>query len=590
MFNKEMKDICYFKFFVKNIDETSDLLINLIKYIEKLHNDRVNKFYETISKEIEEEKLHNFDVTVLSENNIEEFENNENKNSILYSNKNESYKTEMIIIEDVNKEYNYVLCDCLMSKGIKNYSNSYFTYVSTTDINTGFSLFTKAKYDLIFRSVFKAIAFQETNNKITKEELRNIVDFNKELSFEPAIYVRTIGIDNDYFYEDLECLNNEFKYIRDYKVKDNIKYAPFIPNIFNVSSIKRLSYIEKVILAERCWFLLDEENKNIEIDAKTQLRRNMRMRGFECNIKIKNIDKLGKFHNLEDIDLSYPEKTFLSTEFIRSMKLLKTLKLKNFMNISTEDLSELVFLIEIILTNCNLTSKKDMNLYKLKTLVLTKTTGLKDLSSFRNSFNLDIMELNNTGIKDLSHLIFFKNLKTFHITEKEIDLDSILLNNSIKILSINKELFRVYEYIFDKNNIEIKPTIKCKEETENQTIETFDIKNIANKNLSFIAKMKNLKKIKIADCEIKNINFLENFPQLEFLKLSNCSKLTNLKGLGDLQNLKILELEKLKVKNCEEDINSLKNLKTLTIIECKNIKKEKITKEIEEPDKIEFYE
>ena len=141
-------------------------------------------------------------------------------------------------------------------------------------------------------------------------------------------------------------------------------------------------------------------------------------------------------------------------------------------------------------------------------------------------------------------LIFFKNLTTLYISDKDIsdkELDIINKLSNLRFLQLDNCVFSDNK----KMNLELSglvinncPKVKINIYSDIKTLETLHIVNCDNVDISGIATLSNLEKLFLQNLTLEEINEVQELKKLEYLSL-NGSKIKDLEKIYKIPNLKI---------------------------------------------------
>ena len=258
------------------------------------------------------------------------------------------------------------------------------------------------------------------------------------------------------------------------------------------------------------------------------------------------------------------------------------------------------------------------NLNLITSIIISKQNiNLEDICK-ANLINLDVLELPNNNINDISPLINakFENLKLLNLSCNKIDNNNIPLFSKFKfkylfhmnlslnlltdfkfletiknfpnlnhlLISSNKfalkdtDLYNTYdlsslERLVLSDGVLLGDSIKILEKLKLDNIKIINLANNKISSLSFIKDIKyaKLKEIYINKNELESFKELENFKTLERIEISN----NKINDFNDLEYLikKIPNLKKINLKNNRIDIKEELNSEKLKLIKNKkNIK------------------
>jgi hypothetical protein len=217
---------------------------------------------------------------------------------------------------------------------------------------------------------------------------------------------------------------------------------------------------------------------------------------------------------------------------------------------------------------------------EIKELELNWAKGFKadDLSLLKDLIQVEVFDICDYTIKDISDINFLKNLKELNIStycKTQIDFSNFTQLESLSLfwrknvigfenLKNLKKLF-LYKY---------NPAAKdLSELSAIHSLEYLSLKSPAIESIgNIIGLQQNLKFLGIyAGTKLHNIESLAELKNLQTLELDTCKKINNLNVIG-----KISSLEKLSVSNCGnieslEPVSKLINLNELRFIESTNI-------------------
>ena len=166
------------------------------------------------------------------------------------------------------------------------------------------------------------------------------------------------------------------------------------------------------------------------------------------------------------------------------------------------------------------------------------SNDVSDISPVKDLINLQSLRISSINLLRLEPLSQLSQLKCLHLGATNVDASLSFLK---KIKSLNK-----ISIAGEKKDLESLSKI----EIEDLRLEDMDIKD-----LSFLTKIKGLKKLGICDCRIERFDAISKLESLEELELDSIEVIDSLEFIADLKRLKRLFLSNLK------DIQSLPSLK-----------------------------
>ncbi|MHA1914971.1 MAG: leucine-rich repeat protein [Promethearchaeota archaeon] len=211
----------------------------------------------------------------------------------------------------------------------------------------------------------------------------------------------------------------------------------------------------------------------------------------------------------------------------------------------------------------------------LKTLNLSKNK-LGKIENLQDLTNLEELNLSNNEIQKIENIRFLKNLRRLSLNNNRI----AVIENIDSLINL-EELNLSYNYIKEINNLENPTKLKRLSLSNNQIEE-----------ITGLSKLNDLLMLYINDNNISQIKGLETHTQLKVLYLSN-NAINELEGFEALVNLKKLELSNNKIARLEamesltelqelyldnNNVESLKGLDPLGKLIILHIGRNKITK------------
>ena len=334
-------------------------------------------------------------------------------------------------------------------------------------------------------------------------------------------------------------------------------------NYINFTALGKFNNLESINLAHV---------KNFDMSTLSDLAGLKKLNISSSDIK--NFAKIVNLTNLEILILDCVDSNIESFEVLSSLNKLTTLKLRStdLSNLDTSKLGKLVNLIELELFNTEISNIQFLeNMPSLKKLGLC-LNNIIDVSFLNKGFSLKELDLSYNSIFDISALNGLTTITKLDLSNNEIDdisalngLSTItkldLSNNEIDDISALNGLTKIKK--LDLSNNEIDDISALNGLT---TITKLNLSNNAIVDISALNGLTTITDLNLSNNAISDISILKNHTAITNLDISN-NDIFSIEFLSSLESLRTLRLDGISIKS----LNGLEKLDSLLFLSVSNI-------------------